>query len=744
MTVRLASSDQTEGVVGTGSLAFTSLNWSVPQTVTVSGIDDQSVDGDIDYAVTATASSIDPNYNQPAARQVLLSNRDNDSAVLTVSTPNEEVFEGSGAPNASVTIEVTLSGQVENGFRLPYVLVDGTASTASSDFFAGPGFVDFLGNDGETVVITVEINSDVTLETDETFSIRFGDLQNVSTSAAQRITVPEEPLSFTILDDDETAISLSDVELDEGTGTGTTTFFFNVELSNPVQGGIQIHYTTNDGTATLADGDYVDNDGILEFAGTVVETKSIRVEVVRDATVERDEQFTVSIDEIVFLDPDLADTVSAAGGTRSGRIVNDDTATIAFTGDSSLALEPAGNHRVDVRLTVTNDGTLSEDVTLDVVELPGGTALTPEDYTLQTTSITFPAGSRSGETRPIEMSVVSDDPAEEDETVFLGLALLGDGIDGQVSLGVAAEHRVRVSEDPMTASISGRVWMDRNGNGNQEAGEVPIPGVFVMLSGIDLRQQAIECFLMTGSDGAYRFDELPAGTYAIRQTQPSALGDGGERLGSVGGVPSGTVADDRFSGIVLAPGEQGVGYDFAERNILHVPVSRRFFLASTPPVEKVIREVVAQGEERSGDTPKAAAIRRGEAVAVRRSGSRVEVTGTSQADVLQFFPAGSSLSPDSSRHRIVANGMVWTFDPSEVGDFSVRGGTGDDEIELYDSPRNEFLEAVRDTVILRSDDFRLEGTAVELARAFSMSGGEDTATQQSVDFVLQLEGNWIS
>jgi hypothetical protein len=45
------SSDTTEGTVSPASLTFTSADWNVAQTVTVTGVDDYEVDGDIDYTV---------------------------------------------------------------------------------------------------------------------------------------------------------------------------------------------------------------------------------------------------------------------------------------------------------------------------------------------------------------------------------------------------------------------------------------------------------------------------------------------------------------------------------------------------------------------------------------------------------------------------------------------------------------------------------------------------------------------
>ena len=60
VTIVLSSSDTTEGSVSPSSLTFTSVNWNMPQTVTVTGVDDLVADGNVAYAVnTAQATSTD-------------------------------------------------------------------------------------------------------------------------------------------------------------------------------------------------------------------------------------------------------------------------------------------------------------------------------------------------------------------------------------------------------------------------------------------------------------------------------------------------------------------------------------------------------------------------------------------------------------------------------------------------------------------------------------------------------------
>src|SRR5262249_14919143 len=79
VTIGLSSSDLTEGTVAPASLTFTTANWNVAQTVTVTGVDDAIVDGNIAYTiVTAPATSTDGNYNNLNAADVSVTNTDND------------------------------------------------------------------------------------------------------------------------------------------------------------------------------------------------------------------------------------------------------------------------------------------------------------------------------------------------------------------------------------------------------------------------------------------------------------------------------------------------------------------------------------------------------------------------------------------------------------------------------------------------------------------------------------------
>ncbi len=79
VTIGVTSSDETEGVLSPASVTFTPTNWFAPQVIVVTGVDDQEVDGAVDYlAVTAAAVSSDEMYDGLDPSDLALVNADDD------------------------------------------------------------------------------------------------------------------------------------------------------------------------------------------------------------------------------------------------------------------------------------------------------------------------------------------------------------------------------------------------------------------------------------------------------------------------------------------------------------------------------------------------------------------------------------------------------------------------------------------------------------------------------------------
>lgn len=113
----------------------------------------------------------------------------------------------------------------------------------------------------------------------------------------------------------------------------------------------------------------------------------------------------------------------------------------------------------------------------------------------------------------------------------------------------------------LPASVKGTVFYDRNDNGIQDAGENGIAGATVEL--LDSSGNFL-ALTLTDADGEYCFENLAAGTYSVRETQPAPYLDGKDSVGTINGVITGSMTNDRLNNIVLRPGEQGIEYNFGE------------------------------------------------------------------------------------------------------------------------------------------------------------------------------------
>jgi len=83
VTITVSSSDTGEGTVDKSSLTFTTANWNTPQMVTVTGQDDSTPDGNIDYSITLATAASTGNYNGLDPADVPAVNDDDSDAPAT-------------------------------------------------------------------------------------------------------------------------------------------------------------------------------------------------------------------------------------------------------------------------------------------------------------------------------------------------------------------------------------------------------------------------------------------------------------------------------------------------------------------------------------------------------------------------------------------------------------------------------------------------------------------------------------
>ncbi len=289
----LSSSDPTEGAPSPTLLTFTAANWISPQTVTITGADDNIDDGDISFNITGTTSSADANYNNFTMTPVSVTNSDDDTKGITVGvsgTPTTTEAGGTSSftvvldsePTSDVSIGLTTSdnseGVVSSAATLTFTnlnwntaqtvtvtgiddnAVDGdityralTNPASSSDPNYGgdnPDNVDVINQDDDAIGFKITPNSGLTTT----------EAGGTATFTVKLRSQPSESVS--------TAISSSD--LSEGTVAPTsltfTTSNFNIAQTVTVTGVDDeiwdpgVSYTIVMGAAISSDTDYNGND----------------------------------------------------------------------------------------------------------------------------------------------------------------------------------------------------------------------------------------------------------------------------------------------------------------------------------------------------------------------------------------------------------------------------------------------------------------------------------------------------
>jgi hypothetical protein len=131
------------------------------------------------------------------------------------------------------------------------------------------------------------------------------------------------------------SISINDVQISEGDNGFKTETFTVTRSAGGVATAFDVLFSTADGTATVADNDYVPNVGILHFDANV-NTQTISVIIRSDTKFEPDETFFVNLSPLTF-------GVSISDAQGVGTIQNDDPNPNPDHFDAAGIWTPAGN-----------------------------------------------------------------------------------------------------------------------------------------------------------------------------------------------------------------------------------------------------------------------------------------------------------------------------------------------------------------------------------------------------------------
>jgi large repetitive protein len=403
---------------GSTSLIFTSANWSTPQTVTVSAVNDTLLEANPHSSlITQSISSTDLIYNAVNLADVTVSITDNDTATIVFSNSSSTISETTSSHVVTARLDLVTNGSP--GGTLSGALtanVNATLVTAeSTDFTQTTTQVTFASGsaNGATQNISFTIVNDRLLEGNETFTLNYTLASGTGSVSGNHIV--------TISDDETGAIAFTAASSTAAEGTTPHNVNGQLTISGTGTGNAQaessvtVGITSTPGTATNSS-DYSIPIATMTFSsGTnspIIGTVSTTI--VNDSLVEAfDETFTLGFGTVTG-----SGTINATG-THVVTIDENDTATIAFGAGNDTISESIGTFTKNITLTITSNpsgGSLAEAATLPygVDEL---SAVEPEDFTLVGTTIVFPAGSTGGTIRQANVTI-NDDLIDEDNEFF--------------------------------------------------------------------------------------------------------------------------------------------------------------------------------------------------------------------------------------------------------------------------------------------------------------------------------------
>jgi hypothetical protein len=386
------------GVLPTGSVTFAAGETSKTITIDVNG--DTIAENDETFAVTL-ADPIGATITTASAGGTIV----NDDTNLGIIAINADQVEGnSGSKSFTFAIERTgvLSGTSTTSWA---AAGSGITPADASDFAGGTlpsGTVTFAPGEASKL-ISVDINGDTQIETDETFSVTlYGSTEVISQNPTPTGTIiSDEPITISL------GVQPSNALEDSG-NLLTYTFTRNGPTDAPLTINFLVSGSADPSTDYTANCDLSNFPlGIITFnAGDSVAT--LEITPIADSTFETDETIEIEL---------LASSEYAVGtvGPVVATIINDDLPAISLSIDPTTVLEDGSSN-----LVYSFSRTGPTNAPLTVYYTVGGTASTDDFSGIPTSqAITFAAGQSSVD---LVVNPTADNLAEADETVAITIS----------------------------------------------------------------------------------------------------------------------------------------------------------------------------------------------------------------------------------------------------------------------------------------------------------------------------------
>ncbi|WP_413699249.1 Calx-beta domain-containing protein [Psychromonas sp. KJ10-10] len=331
-------------VAGTDSVSFT-----------VDNNDDAYAEGDETYSVTLSGLTTGGGFEAVNVDTAPVNTVISDNTTPNTETDDEVInitLDGDISVNEGGTATYTINLDQPTATAMDVEVQTGHTTTDDGDLIPTLMVVTVPAN-ADSVSFSVDNNQDTISEGNEDYTVA---LTGTTTGGGfETINVDSTPVSTTIIDDDQLAISINDVTVNEDAGIMT----FTVSLSTTTTDDVTFDFASADNGSALAGSDYeaITGSGTITAGST---TTTITVNITDDYIAENPETFEINLENIV---PANVVVVDAQGiGTITDEAIPgaEDTVTVSIAGDSDV------NEGNSATYTVSADKAVQEDMSVDV------------------------------------------------------------------------------------------------------------------------------------------------------------------------------------------------------------------------------------------------------------------------------------------------------------------------------------------------------------------------------------------
>ncbi|MFL3017784.1 MAG: beta strand repeat-containing protein [Acidimicrobiales bacterium] len=370
VVISVTSNDTTEATVSPATLTFTSGNWNSAQTVTVTGADDNAVDGPqgTSTILSVVDASSDNNFDSLADQTVSVTTTDNDTASFTVTQ--------SGGSTSVAESGTTDTFTVVLGAQPTSDVVISVTSGDTGEATVSPATLTFTsGNWNSAQTVTVTGVNDSLIDGSQNTTITMSVVDSISNDSFDSLA--DQTVTAATTDNDTAGFTVTQSSGSTSVAESGTTDTFTVVLNAQPNSDVVISVSSGDtGEATVSPATLTFTSGNWNSAQTVT------VAGVNDSLVDGTQTSTLTLSVVDGSSDNNFDPV--ADQTVSAATTDNDTAgfTVVQSGGSTSVAETGSTDT----FTVVLDAQPTSDVVISVTSGDTGEA------TVSTGTLTFTSG----------------------------------------------------------------------------------------------------------------------------------------------------------------------------------------------------------------------------------------------------------------------------------------------------------------------------------------------------------------